>query len=180
MHPEDTVVEVLWDYAPYAVDPNAEVEFTNMTRVHDAAAVVGVGQQTSELMPDGWYLMSTLTIDVRRVLKDTTGRLVEGALMQVKVPGGDLTLPNGQRIIARNPSLRPLQVGGVYLVFLNVVPEPDPYAGELIVNAHGSVELLDGGAVRHLRRDAPASTTSRTPDWFVQHVRANAHLRRPQ
>ncbi|HUE89332.1 MAG TPA: hypothetical protein VMO26_24905 [Vicinamibacterales bacterium] len=128
IEPGDTVVEAVLDYAPFVdgrVDP--EEELRGSTRTSDAVAVLRVGKKESRFTLSEDWIMSRVTADVQSVLKDTTGRLVEGGLITIHETGGELVL-DGQRIIARFERIRSTEIGRTY-----VVPTSPSWTSQMMV-----------------------------------------------
>lgn len=170
LEPTDQVVEVIMSATPFndpSTDAEEELAVANTAPI---VAVIGVGQRESRfarmLVPGDW-IRTTLTADVRQVLKDTTGQLVEGNVIEIQESGGEVVLPDGRRIIARYSVVRPTKIGGTYLAVLGVDNE-----GRFSIDTLFSLEL-DNGKVKRMRRDAQPNTgvETKSPEWVVQQVR---------
>lgn len=180
LEPEDRVVEVIRRSRPFydlPSDPETEIRFfTAMPAVavirveKRESAFSGTAVPTSDFYsPEDW-IKTTLTAEVQSVVKDTTGQLVGGGLIEITESGGEVVLGDGRRIIARDTLFRPTKVGGTYLAVL------DFNNGKFFLNGLSTVEF-DNGEVKRLRRDAPDSELEkRTPEWVTQ--RARAHVER--
>jgi hypothetical protein len=181
LEPGDTVVEVVRTGLPFIDVPNvdAEQELETLLNGSSAVAVIEVLNKESAFStsqvggPGEDWIRSTLTVEVREVLKDTTGQLVAGNLMEVRETGGEVVLPDGRRIIARSSYVRPSRVGGTYLAVLGF------YEGRFSFGMF-SVEF-DNGQIKRMRLDAPPDTdlVQKTPDWAKQRARTSA-AQRPQ
>jgi hypothetical protein len=89
--------------------------------------------------------------------------------MNVREHGGEITLPDGRRIIAHPGWGRLTRVGGTYLAVLGF------YEGEFGFDKHLSVEF-DNGTIKRMRKDAPPDTDleQKTPEWATQRARVAA------
>jgi hypothetical protein len=177
LEPDDKILEVFdVSYASCvgALNTDAEQELETILRISKTVAIIevtnkeGVFSSTSLSGPDDW-ITSILTVQVHEVLKDTTGQLVAGNLMNVREHGGEITLPDGRRIIAHPGWGRLTRVGGTYLAVLGF------YEGEFGFDKHLSVEF-DNGTIKRMRKDAPPDTDleQKTPEWATQRARVAA------
>lgn len=175
LEPDDKVVEVVSKALPFIDVPNvdAEQELEMRLRTAEAVAVIEVTNKESAFNAAEDWIMSTLTVEVREVLKDTTGQLVAGNLLEVRESGGEVVLPDGRRIIVRQAVIRPTRVGGVYLATLGF------WKGQFLLDM-SSVEF-NNGQITRLRLDAPPNTDleQKTPEWATQRARALAERRQP-
>jgi hypothetical protein len=177
LEPDDKILEVFHARTPsmFAVkDIPAEQELDLLLKAENTVAIIEVTNKEGFFSatylngPDDW-ITSILTVQVHEVLKDTTGQLVAGNLMNVREHGGEITLPDGRRIIAHPGWGRLTRVGGTYLAVLGF------YEGEFGFDKHLSVEF-DNGTIKRMRKDAPPDTDleQKTPEWATQRARVAA------
>jgi hypothetical protein len=176
LEPEDKVVEVIDNIRPFVGFQNtdAEEELEIPLDVAPAVAIIDVvGKESTFTSGEDW-ITSTLTVQVRDVLKDSTGQLVAGNLVEVTENSGEVVLPDGRRIIARRSYNRSLRVGGTYLAAFSF------YKDRLVFDSLFSVEF-DNGKVKRMRLGTPPDTglEQKTPEWTTQRARAIAE-RRPR
>ena len=181
LEPEDQIVEVIMGGVPFVGgfrndEPEREIQIFTSTAA--AVAVIEVTKEESAFASltggDEDWIRTTLTADVRSVLKDTTGQLVEGGLIEIQQTGGEVVLADGRRIIARDGLARLARAGGTYLAVLGF------YEGRFYFGGLSSVEF-ERGMIKRMRLDAPPESDleKKSPEWIVQQVRANADRRKP-
>jgi hypothetical protein len=180
LRPEDKVVTVVSDdHLFYGTGSDPEKEFAGYTDLYPSVALIRVNAAEGILTANRDWVMSILTADVQSVLKDTTGRLVLGGLIEIVSSGGELML-DGRRIIAIHSDIEPLKVGGVYLAFLAVLDSHSrQFEGKFHINNFASVEI-ENDTIKRLRTDAhpESNLEQRSPEWLMQHVRAHARRKR--
>lgn len=177
LEPGDKVVEMISTNGPLLMSldgGNLEDTMANYLKHKPAVAVITVtkkesrftsltGRHFAALYSSEDWLQSTLTAEVQSVLKDSTGRLVPGASVEIEELGGDMVLPDGRRIIARYHDTRATRVGGTYLAMLGLDED-----GRLMFDRELSVEYVKGQIKNmHLNR-AGEGLEQRTPAWVVE------------
>jgi hypothetical protein len=183
LEPGDALVEVVRSDRSFIDFHNkdAEQEVESLMTTASAVAVVVITRKESAfhsiVEPEDW-IRTTLTAEVKTVLKDPTGQLTDGGLIEIQESGGEVVLPDGRRIIARSEYNRLSKVGGTYLAALAL----DKATGRFLFNGRSSIEFGQG-KVKRMRLDAPPNTDldtaleQKSPEWIIQRARVLAERR---
>jgi hypothetical protein len=162
VEPGDKLLEVVDRGAPPFISYDNPIDAARSAQSLAVISVVKKESAFSTTVVNEDWITTTLTAEIKSVLKDTTGQLVEGGLIEVRESGGEITL-DGRRIIARFEGTRQTKIGGTYLAVLGY------HDGRFLFNRYGSAEF-DQGRVLPMRLDVPGSGQS--PEWVIQQVRA--------
>ena len=140
----------------------------------DVVVVGTVTSKTSQLTEDGSFVFTDYEVQIQETVKNKLSAPIQPSLsITVTRPGGAVNL-NGKILTVTDKSFQPLEVGKVYLLFLQKVSSTGAYR---TVNNEGSFELNQNHVRRLTEKPLPyAFTYANDAASLVEQIRTIENL----
>jgi hypothetical protein len=112
----------------FSAAPGKKTPLEDAVDDSDAVVIATVTSKESQLTENERYVFTDYEVSVKEVLKDNADSHISPSdMLTVSRPGGKVLL-NGHVITVVDEGVKPLSVGGEYLLFLKFIPKTGAYA----------------------------------------------------